>query len=63
MAKSVEELGKQLDALEVRVAAAEEENTRLRERAETAGTTAAGTSGRSERFNVQGLGGGNGGNL
>ena len=47
MAKSVEELGKQLDALQARVVAAEEENKKLRERAETAGTTAAGTAGRA----------------
>ena len=39
VAKSVERLGKQLDALRARVVAAEEENKRLRERAETAGTT------------------------
>ena len=61
--KSVEELGKQLDALQARVVAAEEENKKLRERAETAGTTAAGTAGRAERVNVQGVSGGNGDNL
>ena len=60
MAKSVEELGKQLDALQARVVAAEEENKKLRERAETVGTTAAGTARRAERFNVQGVSGGNG---
>ena len=59
MAKSVEELGKQLDALQARVVAAEEENKKLREMAETAGTTAAGTAGRVERFTVQGVSGGN----
>ena len=32
--------------------AAEEENKKLRERAETGGTTAAGTAGRAEEFNV-----------
>ena len=63
MAKSVGELGKQLDALPARVGAVEEENNPLRERAETAGTTAAGTAGRAERLNVQGMGGGSGGNL
>ena len=64
MAKSVEELGKQLDALQARAVAAEEENKKLIERVETAGTTAAGTAGRrAERFNVQGVSGGNGGNL
>ena len=62
MAKGVEELGKQLDALQARVVAAEE-NKKLRKRVETAGTTAAGTAGRAERFNVQGVSGGNGGNL
>ena len=60
MAKSVEELGKQLDALQARVVAAENVNKKLRERAETAGITAAGTAGRAERFNVQGVSGGNG---
>ena len=55
MAKSVEELGKQLDALQARAVAAEEENKKLRERAETAGTTAAGTAGRAWRLNVQGV--------
>ena len=63
MAKSVEELGKQLDALQARVVAAKEENNKLREMSKTAGTTAAGTAGRAERFNVQGVSGGNGGNL
>ena len=63
VAKSVEGLGKQLDTLQVRVVAAEEENKKLRERAQTAGTTAAGTVGRAERFNVQGVSDGNGGNL
>ena len=63
MAKSVEELGKQLDTLQARVVAAEKENKKLRERAETAGITAAGTAGRAERFNVQGVSGDNGGNL
>ena len=64
MAKRVEELGKQLDALQARVVAAEEENKKLRESAETAGTMVAGTAGRAETFNnVQGVSGGNGGNL
>ena len=63
MAKRVEELGKQLDALQARVVTAEEENKKLRESAETAGTMAAGTAGRAETFNVQGVSGGNGGNL
>ena len=57
MAKSVEELGKQLDALQARVVAAEEENKKLRENAETAGPTTTGTAGRAERFNVQGVSG------
>ena len=63
MAKSVKGLEKQLHALQARVMAGEEENKKLRERAETAGTTAAGTAGRAERFNVQGVSGGNAGNL
>ena len=63
MAKGVEELGKQLDALQARVVAAAEENKRLRERAETAVTTAAGTAERAESFNAQGASGGNGGGL
>ena len=62
MAISVEELGKQLDALQVRVMAAEEENKRIRERAEAAGTTAARTAERVERLGVQGVCGGSGGN-
>ena len=64
MAKSVEEeLGKQLDALQARVVAAEKENIKLRERTETGGITAAGTAGRAERFNVQCVSDGNGDDL
>ena len=55
MAKSVEELGKQLDALLARVVAAEEENKILRESAETVGIAAAGTTRRAERLSVQGI--------
>ena len=62
MAISIEELGKQLDALQARGVAAEE-NKRKRERAETAGTTAAGTTRRAERLGAQGMSGGSGGNL
>ena len=63
MAKSVEGLGKQLDGLQARVVAAEKGNKKLRERTEAAGITAAGTAGRAERFSVQGMSGGNDGNL
>ena len=56
MAKGVEELGKQPDALQTRVVAEKEENKRLREKAETAGTTAAGTAGRAESLSVQEVG-------
>ena len=56
MAKSVEELGKQLDALQALVMAAEEKNKNLRERADKAGRTAAGTARRrAERLSVQGI--------
>ena len=63
MAKNVEKLGKQEDALQARVVAAEEENEKLREKAETLGTTAAGIAMRAERFNVQGVRSGNDGSL
>ena len=63
MAKSVEELGKQLDALQARVVVAEEGNDKLRERVQTAGTTATGTVERAKRLNVQGMSGGSVGNL
>ena len=63
MAKSVEKLEMQLDALQARAVEAEEENKKFRERAETVGTTAAGTAGRAERFNVQGVSGGDAGNI
>ena len=55
---SVEELEKQLDALQAQVVAAEEENHKIRERAETARITAAGTAERAERLGVQGVCGG-----
>ena len=57
MAISVEELGKQLDALQVRMLAAEEETKMIKENAETAGTTAAGTAEIAERLGVQGVDG------
>ena len=60
MAKSVEKLEKQLDALQARVVATEKYIKKLRERAETLGITTAGTVGRAERFNVQGVSSGNG---
>ena len=42
---------------------AAEENNKVRERAETAGTTAAGTAGRAEGLSVKGVSGGSRGNL
>ena len=63
MANSVEELGKNLEALQARMVAAEVEINKLRRRADTAGITAAGTAGRTERLNVQGVSDGHGANL
>ena len=48
MAKSVEELGKQLEALQARMVAAEMEIKKLTRRAETAGITATGKAGREK---------------
>ena len=56
MSISVEELErKQLNVLQARVVASEEENKTLRERAETVGTTTAGTARRAERLSVKGM--------
>ena len=63
VAKSEEELGKQLEALQARVVAAEDERKKLRRRAEAVGITAAGTAGREERLNVKRASGDHGGNL
>ena len=49
---SVEELRKQLDALQARVVAAKEETKIIRERAKMTETTAAGAAGRAERLSV-----------
>ena len=49
--------------LQARMVAAEVKRKKLRRRAETAGITAAGTAGRAEMLNIQGVSGDHGGNL